>query len=53
VKDRIYDLFSSDPNHVKTVFLLGHVPVPYSGEINPDVILIIWEHGLPMGIMGI
>jgi len=36
VKDRIYDLFSSDPNHVKTVFLLGHVPVPYSGEINPD-----------------
>ena len=27
--------FTSDPNPV-TVFLLGHVPVPYSGDLAPD-----------------
>jgi hypothetical protein len=25
-----------DPTNVKTVFLLGHIPVPYSGNMDPD-----------------
>jgi hypothetical protein len=36
IKGRITSIYNSDPNLVKSVFLLGHVPVPYSGEINPD-----------------
>jgi hypothetical protein len=28
--------YSADTNNVKAVFLLGHVPVPYSGKIAPD-----------------
>jgi hypothetical protein len=28
--------YNADPANVKVVFLLGHVPVPYSGNINPD-----------------
>jgi hypothetical protein len=28
--------YDADPTHVKSVFLLGHVPVPYSGSIAPD-----------------
>lgn len=28
--------YNADPNRVKAVFLLGHVPVPYSGNLNPD-----------------
>jgi Bacterial Ig domain len=28
--------YTADPANVKAVFLFGHVPVPYSGDINPD-----------------
>ena len=28
--------YSADPTRVKTVFLFGHVPVPYSGSLAPD-----------------
>ena len=28
--------YNADPANVKAVFLFGHIPVPYSGEINPD-----------------
>jgi hypothetical protein len=28
--------YNADPANVKSVFLFGHVPVPYSGDINPD-----------------
>jgi hypothetical protein len=36
VKAVIQSVYDSDPANVKTVFLLGHVPVPYSGQLNPD-----------------
>jgi len=36
VKQIIVDLFNDDPNAVKSIFLLGHIPVPYSGNLNPD-----------------
>jgi len=36
VKARILDAFKTDSINVKAVFLLGHVPVPYSGNIAPD-----------------
>jgi hypothetical protein len=36
VKNRIWDTYNLHPASLKAVFLLGHVPVPYSGEINPD-----------------
>jgi hypothetical protein len=28
--------YNLDPENTKAVFLFGHVPVPYSGNINPD-----------------
>jgi hypothetical protein len=28
--------YNADPSGVRAVFLFGHVPVPYSGELNPD-----------------
>src|SRR5207247_2013233 len=28
--------YNADPANVKAVFLFGHVPVPYSGQLNPD-----------------
>lgn len=28
--------YTADPTNVKAVFLFGHVPVPYSGRLNPD-----------------
>ncbi len=28
--------YDADPANVKSVFLFGHVPVPYSGALNPD-----------------
>jgi hypothetical protein len=28
--------YQADPSNVNTVFLFGHVPVPYSGDIAPD-----------------
>ena len=36
VKDKIKAQYSADPGNVKCVFLFGHVPVPYSGDIVPD-----------------
>ena len=36
VKDQIKLIYDSDPTNVKAVFLFGHVPVAYSGDIAPD-----------------
>lgn len=36
VKDLIVNDYNLDPTNTKAVFILGHVPVPYSGNINPD-----------------
>jgi hypothetical protein len=36
VKSLIKSHYKADPKEVKGVFLFGHVPVPYSGDIVPD-----------------
>lgn len=36
IKSIISEDYNADPENVKSVFLLGHIPVPYSGNINPD-----------------
>ncbi|HWF18487.1 MAG TPA: fibronectin type III domain-containing protein [Verrucomicrobiae bacterium] len=36
VKSLIQSDYNSDPADVNTVFLFGHIPVPYSGDIAPD-----------------
>jgi hypothetical protein len=36
VKALIKAQYEADPDHLKCVFLFGHVPVPYSGNIVPD-----------------
>ena len=36
IKNIIKADYNSDPSGVKAVFLFGHVPVPYSGNLNPD-----------------
>jgi len=36
VKRIIKNIYYSDTTNVKSVFIFGHVPVPYSGDINPD-----------------
>ncbi|MCU0359513.1 MAG: T9SS type A sorting domain-containing protein [Bacteroidia bacterium] len=36
VKSQIKSLYFTDPVNTKAVFLLGRIPVPYSGNINPD-----------------
>jgi hypothetical protein len=36
VKDLIKAQYRLDPANTKAVFLFGHVPVPYSGDIVPD-----------------
>lgn len=36
VKAVIRSVYNDDPGHLKSVLLFGHVPVPYSGSINPD-----------------
>jgi hypothetical protein len=36
VKALIVGTYTLDPENTKAVFLFGHVPVPYSGDINPD-----------------
>ena len=43
VKSLIVSTYNADPNNVKAVFLVGHVPVPYSGNLAPD------GHGEHMG----
>ncbi len=36
VKSQIVGVFNQDPANTKALMLLGHIPVPYSGLINPD-----------------
>ncbi len=36
VKDLIVNDYAIDSSKIKAVFLFGHIPVPYSGNINPD-----------------
>lgn len=36
VKNLILNEYNSDPANVKMIYLLGKVPVPYSGDIFPD-----------------
>ena len=36
VKSKIQAQYNSDPTNVKAVYLIGRVPVPYSGDIKPD-----------------
>ncbi len=36
VRGGIIEAWLADPVQTKAVFLLGHVPVPYSGSLNPD-----------------
>ncbi len=36
VKKLIVDEYKKTGGKLKTVFLFGHIPVPYSGNINPD-----------------
>lgn len=36
VKNSIVDLFEQDQYDIRNIFLIGHVPVPYSGSIAPD-----------------
>jgi hypothetical protein len=36
VKNIIKADYNADPVNVRTVFLFGHLPVPYSGNLNPD-----------------
>jgi hypothetical protein len=36
VKAVIKSVYDADPANVKSVFLFGHIPVPYSGQLNPD-----------------
>jgi hypothetical protein len=36
VKELIRAQYKADPANVKCVFLFGHVPVPYSGNVVPD-----------------
>jgi len=36
VKSLIKAEYQKDPSNTKAVFLFGHIPVPYSGLLNPD-----------------
>jgi hypothetical protein len=36
IKDLVVNDYNLDPVNTKAVFLFGHVPVPYSGNLNPD-----------------
>ena len=36
IKDWIFNQWQSDSLQIKCVLLLGHVPVPYSGDMSPD-----------------
>lgn len=36
VRNTVIGHYNSDPANVKAVYIIGHVPVPYSGNINPD-----------------
>lgn len=36
IKSKIINLYLTDSLNTKAVYILGHVPVPYSGDYNPD-----------------
>lgn len=36
VKSIVQGHYNSDPANVKALYIIGHVPVPYSGNITPD-----------------
>lgn len=36
VKSVVVNSYNVDPANTKALFLLGHIPVPYSGNLNPD-----------------
>ena len=36
VKNSIVNIYNEDPGVTKALYLIGHVPVPYSGLLNPD-----------------
>lgn len=36
IRNWIVDQYFADPDHVRSVFLFGRIPVPYSGDIAPD-----------------
>lgn len=36
VKNTIATIYNQDPTNTKALFLLGHIPVPYSGNFGPD-----------------
>lgn len=36
IKAQILNEYNTNPNLIKGLVLLGHVPVPYSGDLNPD-----------------
>ncbi|MFZ1688971.1 MAG: hypothetical protein WAU70_16235 [Flavobacteriales bacterium] len=36
VRNTVIGHYNSDPANVKALFIVGHVPVPYSGNQNPD-----------------
>ncbi|MDB5037440.1 MAG: hypothetical protein JWQ35_968 [Bacteriovoracaceae bacterium] len=36
IKSIIQNDYYADTANVKTLFLFGHIPVPYSGDLNPD-----------------
>jgi hypothetical protein len=41
IKSIVVNDYNTDPINVKMVFIVGHVPVPYSGNMAPDG---HWEH---------
>jgi len=36
VRSLVVSAYNADPANVKAVYILGHVPVPYSGNLRPD-----------------
>ncbi|MCU0320503.1 MAG: hypothetical protein MUE88_10575, partial [Flavobacteriales bacterium] len=36
IKPLVVNAYNADPNRVKAVLIIGHVPVPYSGNLAPD-----------------
>ncbi|MDX2172391.1 MAG: T9SS type A sorting domain-containing protein [Bacteroidota bacterium] len=36
IKTQIVNTYNLDPSNTKALFLLGHIPVPYSGNLYPD-----------------
>jgi hypothetical protein len=36
VKSSILSIYNQNPTETKAIYLIGHVPVPYSGLLNPD-----------------